>query len=252
MHPSSHAKSTEFSPCSISEICSNLATAECLEEPSSLKLFTGQQCGNGVKEGSEECDCGNEVQCADNPCCNTNCTLKKGAQCYDGNGPCCKDCLIVERNKLVCRNNTSLCDVEERCDGVSIACPSNLFREDGSACGDGLSCASGQCTSRDLQCKILAKRFLSLGECSTSSKAECEMICSASSSCIKLANYYLDGTPCQSGKCYAGECRGNSVLDFVQDNKFAIIGSVTGLSLLFIVATICIYKKKKFKSINLQ
>lgn len=44
-----------------------------------------QECGNGVVEGDEECDCGSEdlVLCHErDPCCTPgNCTLKEDASC---------------------------------------------------------------------------------------------------------------------------------------------------------------------------
>ncbi len=43
-------------------------------------LANSDFCGNGVVEGSEQCDCG--TNCDNDPCCvGSNCTLTSGSQC---------------------------------------------------------------------------------------------------------------------------------------------------------------------------
>ena len=49
-------------------------------------VFSGdrQICGNGVVEGSEQCDCGHDDAATcdyQDPCCTINCTLKITSQC---------------------------------------------------------------------------------------------------------------------------------------------------------------------------
>src|SRR5690606_2497434 len=55
----------------------------------------------------------------------------------------------------VCRESSSDCDPEETCPGDSGSCPEDVHLDDGDSCGDGLRCASGQCTSRDQQCRAM-------------------------------------------------------------------------------------------------
>lgn len=39
------------------------------------------------------------------------------------------------------------CDTAEVCTGASASCPADVTVKDGTSCGSGLACASGQCTS---------------------------------------------------------------------------------------------------------
>lgn len=83
MNPTSDVKTDNFSPCSIRDICRTYPGAgSCLEAPGSRKVMTVAMCGNGIKEGDEECDCGSAQDCAKDKCCDgTTCKLKSGAKC---------------------------------------------------------------------------------------------------------------------------------------------------------------------------
>ena len=181
-----------------------------------MSLFNGSICGNGIKEGDEECDCGTPEECANNPCCLPNCKLKVGATCNDGNGGCCRGCKIVPKNGFTCRPAKSECDLAEMCDGVSIECPPDKKVADGSSCNiTDAYCTSGVCSNRDLQCKQLGKRLNSYGSCKEASvhsffglaPASCSMMCASRDGCYPFQSFYMDGTSCAGGRCYSGECR---------------------------------------------
>ena len=226
MNPTSGSKSSEFSACTASQVCSVIAFRgpDCLKTPGSLSLFNGSICGNGVKEMDEECDCGTPEECAKDPCCLPNCKLKDGAVCSDANGACCKNCQIVKEKTMVCRSAKSECDRAETCDGISIDCPTDEKAPDGVSCNKtGAYCASGQCTNRDLQCKLLGKRINSNGACSESSiysffslpPSSCTMSCSGREGCYPFQSFYMDGTDCAGGRCYSGECKTSKFVEFV-------------------------------------
>jgi Disintegrin len=156
-----------FSPCSSADICSVAGMATCLKEPGTHTVLNGGICGNGVVEGTEQCDCGGKELCVGNACCFDNCTLKAGAFCSDDNHACCEDCNIVSKDVIkLCRNSSSECDVAEYCSGQA-TCPKDTFRPDGIVCGNSsdTKCASGICTNRKLQCKAYGGADLT-GDCS--------------------------------------------------------------------------------------
>lgn len=245
MNPTSSTDTTSFSPCTRNEICKRLESAECLKLPGSQAPFTGSFCGNGVKEIGEECDCGTEEECKGNPCCTTNCKLKAEAQCNDGNGSCCKNCKIVAKNSLVCRPAESICDKEEFCDGQSIDCPKDVYNQDGTSCGDDLYCIFGQCTNRNEQCKSVAAKLLSDGECAGSDAESCVMMCNTQRGCLKMPNYYLDGTKCRDGKCQSGYCIVTIQALMVEYKWIILIGGSVSLLLLILL---CLCYRFKVRS----
>ncbi|KXS18559.1 Disintegrin-domain-containing protein, partial [Gonapodya prolifera JEL478] len=91
-------------------------------------------CGNGIREGSEQCDCGGAASCANDPCCTSNCTLKAGALCSPKQDTCCtQTCQLLPKGR-VCRNSTGHCDTPEFCDGNNPSCPTDVFLQNGTPC----------------------------------------------------------------------------------------------------------------------
>lgn len=136
MNPSTRQNTQNFSPCSIGNVCSaigrNQVNTRCLVSNKDVNLFMGSQCGNGIVESGEECDCGGEIGCGDNPCCNpTTCKFTTNAVCDPSNEACCSGTCQFSSSGSVCRASTGVCDPEETCDGTSANCPSDVTSPDG-------------------------------------------------------------------------------------------------------------------------
>ncbi|KAL2265522.1 hypothetical protein VTJ83DRAFT_6622 [Remersonia thermophila] len=250
MNPSTGNGITKFSPCSIGNICSFLGRSpsrtKCLSDNKGVTTFTGSQCGNGIVERGEDCDCGGDAGCANNPCCDPNtCKYTAGSVCDPSNEECCTDQCTFMTNGTVCRASTGLCDPEETCTGTSAGCPADINAPDGQSCGNGLTCASGRCTSRDQQCKTFIGK-----DATTCSSSGCVLSCHSTelgpNQCYVLRQYFLDGTPCEGGgKCFNGNCQGVSlsqqILDWINDNKqiaIPVICVVGGLILIALISCV--------------
>ncbi|BGP42156.1 hypothetical protein JCM10449v2_006161 [Rhodotorula kratochvilovae] len=222
MSPVSEKNVSTFSPCSIGNICSTLSNSlntTCLATPGQAgnpAVISLQSCGNGIKEEGEDCDPGGDT---DDPCCDAQtCKFAPGAVCDPRNSLCCTSQCQVASNGTVCRAAIDQrCDIAETCDGTSRECPKDEYKSDGSGCGDGLSCATGVCTSRDLQCRNAGSTLSLTKACPASASSTCNIICddpTTSSSCVILDQSFRDGTSCgYGGRCRGGSCQTGSALD---------------------------------------
>lgn len=258
MNPSTGPGLTQFSPCTVGNICSAMlrgsVNAGCLNDNKNVVTISGSQCGNGIVEQGEDCDCGGANGCQGNSCCDPEtCKFTTNSVCDPANEDCCTDQCQFATNGTVCRTSSGTCDPEETCSGTSATCPVDLKAPDGQSCGadgSGLKCASGQCTSRDLQCQIQVGGLTNNNDITACDGNTCLVRCKSpdlpSGSCDGIQQYFLDGTPCEgSGHCDNGKCKGAStwqrIMSFFRDNKDIIIpvASVVGGLLLIAIAGCC-------------
>ncbi len=213
MNPSTAEGISAFSPCTVGNICSalgrNSVKSSCLSNNQGLTTITGQQCGNGIVEAGEDCDCGGVDDCGDNACCDARtCKFKNNAVCDDSNEDCCKSCQFASFG-TVCRPSTGQCDPQETCSGTNATCPADVSTPDGQSCGNSsqsLQCASGQCTSRNQQCKTLMGSYTTKNDTYACNSQDCTLSCAAPefgpNVCYSMQQNFLDGTVCGGGgKC---------------------------------------------------
>lgn len=267
MNPSSRQGIEDFSPCSIGNVCSaigrNSVNTDCLSNNRDVETITGQQCGNGIVEGDEQCDCGGEEGCGDNNCCDAStCTFKNNAVCDDSNEDCCRNCQFASQG-TVCRESTGDCDPQEVCPGDAALCPADTHSDDGTSCGSGLQCASGQCTSRDAQCKSVMGSYTQGNETYACDSSSCVISCGSPefgpNVCYSIQQNFLDGTDCSGGgTCQNGRCRGASVggqvSSWIDDHKAIVIGvccAVGGLILIAILSC-CISRCRRRRAFKKQ
>lgn len=255
MNPSTGTRITRFSPCSVGNICTAIGRisvrTQCLRDNRDVpQLISGSQCGNGIVEAGEQCDCGGASGCGSNPCCDpATCRFRNNAVCDFANEDCCTRQCTFAGNGTVCRASTGSCDPAETCPGNAASCPRDLTADDGTACGAdgaGLTCASGQCTSRDLQCKTLMGARTNNDTYSCGSQG-CQLSCSSpqfgSNTCLTMMQYFRDGTPCDGGgKCSNGRCQGatfaNEVGTWIRENQAIFIPVVVVVGVLFLLAVV--------------
>lgn len=253
MNPSTGSGITQFSPCSIGNICSALGRqsvqSTCLTNNKDVVTITGSQCGNGIVETGEDCDCGGASGCGSNSCCDAaTCKFTTGSVCDPSNEQCCTGQCQFAGSGTVCRASTGVCDPAETCSGTAGDCPTDQKADDGTGCGSGLECASGQCTSRDRQCQSLLGSLTANNDTQACGSSGCQISCQSpefgDNVCYKLNQNFLDGTSCQGGgKCENGECTGASTTEeiksWIDDNKDIVIpvACVVGLIVILAVAS---------------
>ncbi|KUI57711.1 Disintegrin and metalloproteinase domain-containing protein B [Cytospora mali] len=253
MNPSTGTGITQFSPCSVGNICSAMGRqsvqSTCLTNNKNVVTITGSQCGNGIVESGEDCDCGGTEGCGDNSCCDaTTCKFTSGSVCDPSNEECCTQQCSYASNSTVCRSSTGVCDPEETCTGSSASCPADHNAADGTSCGSGLQCASGQCTSRDQQCQSLMGSLTTNNDTEACDSSSCQISCKSpqfgSNVCYTMSQNFLDGTSCESGgKCNNGNCQGANVGDeiksWITDNKNIVIPVACVVGAFVILAIAC-------------
>jgi len=217
------AEEEQFSPCSIQQFQDFLAgpgySARCADD---VPSGGARNCGNGVVEEGEACDCGAD-DCSDiDPCCDgAECQLQGDAECSDFNDGCCQDCTIVGADAaVVCRPQRSGCDIAEVCTGGSKDCPSDSFEPAGESCQDARgydgACYFGDCRTRGAQCEQIADsqsdrpEFDNVGEPGPGCDSDCDVVVCGNGpgSCINIVGpTLLDGVPCSGGgQCVNQEC----------------------------------------------
>ncbi|KAI0960895.1 hypothetical protein AcV7_000147 [Taiwanofungus camphoratus] len=224
MNPVTEDGEMQFSECSLGNICSlmlgnygGMTNTSCLVNPSSSQqLITSNMCGNGVVEEGEECDPGKG---SNSTCCDVNtCKFTSGAVCDPDSSPCCTAQCSFAPATQVCRpSQDPTCDTAEMCTGNSSQCPANAFAPNGKSCGtNGLACASGQCTSLDLQCQTAGTSMNLTQSCPSQDSKSCQVTCqdpTSSSQCVMLSATLIDGSPCgYGGTCVGGSCKAASPL----------------------------------------
>ncbi|EHK98165.1 putative Disintegrin and metalloproteinase domain-containing protein B [Glarea lozoyensis 74030] len=138
MNPSTGSNIARFSPCSIGNVCSamlrNSVKTNCLVSNKGITTITRSQCGNGIVEAGEDCDCGGESGCTGNTCCDpTTCRFNtaNNAVCDPSNEDCCTPTCQFSGSGTVCRASTGTCDPQETCSGTNAACPIDVNAPDG-------------------------------------------------------------------------------------------------------------------------
>ncbi|GLD68455.1 disintegrin and metalloproteinase domain-containing protein 9 isoform X1 [Lates japonicus] len=105
--------SRNFSTCSADDFEKMilLTGGSCLlNVPRPDEAYSAPYCGNRLVDMGEECDCGSQKECEDDPCCEyQTCKLKPGAQC--AYGECCYNCQsdVFVQNGQPCRKNQAYC-----------------------------------------------------------------------------------------------------------------------------------------------
>ena len=263
MNPFSTTSQTEFSPCTIGNICSMIGSGDvetsCLMDNDNVPTITAGECGNGIVEEGEDCDCGEDDETCSDCCDGSTCRFREGAVCDDAAGPCCTDCQFASAD-TVCRASTGSCDIEETCTGNSSPCPEDRHVPNGQTCGDdsSLFCASGQCTNRDMQCREqMDRNSSSISSCDSNS---CSLRCSGTGYgsgdyCMSMDQFVLDGTPCSGGLCDNGQCQRDES-SWVDEHRSLVIGLSAGiggalvLAVLFGIICCCCSRKKGAKKMS--
>ncbi|XP_055942932.1 disintegrin and metalloproteinase domain-containing protein 10-like [Argiope bruennichi] len=251
MHPKAipaNEQRPEFSPCS------RIAMRGVLSKKGDCLKPKDPKCGNGIKEGFEECDCGwSEICNTLDPCCNPSnvefpiigCTLKgNDSQCSPKEGDCCTEkCTVIKKPETVCYSDASNC-ITSYCDGVSPDCPvpeRNISE---------YPCHINPLTCKDCNETVCALKGLEECHCIHNILLECLICCKTDDGCVPASSVgilnpaggkyiHKSGTRCNYGIFYcdaAGRCVNPGMTEQPAKHKKSIV-LVVFLALLAVIAT---------------
>ncbi|XP_072456529.1 disintegrin and metalloproteinase domain-containing protein 1a-like [Notamacropus eugenii] len=143
---------SHFSNCSLEDFYEFLPQhkGSCLyDKPGPRGMVSKPFCGDHMVDQGEECDCGGPQDCMKDPCCLPSCQLRLGSDCAFG--ACCRKCKFLKAS-TPCRASMDECDLPEYCNGSSMWCQPDTYKQDGTPCrGEGY-CYQGRCRSLQSQC----------------------------------------------------------------------------------------------------
>ncbi|XP_072455490.1 disintegrin and metalloproteinase domain-containing protein 1a-like [Notamacropus eugenii] len=143
---------SHFSNCSLEDFYEFLQQhkGSCLyDKPGPRGMVSKPFCGDHMVDQGEECDCGGPQDCMKDPCCLPSCQLRLGSDCAFG--ACCRKCKFLKAS-TPCRASMDECDLPEYCNGSSMWCQPDTYKQDGTPCrGEGY-CYQGRCRSLQSQC----------------------------------------------------------------------------------------------------
>lgn len=156
MSPVAQSGESEFSQCSIGNICESIPpepssskadpihpgavmtgvaggkiNTNCLVDPDPNRQTIGlQMCGNGIVERGEDCDPGKDVE---STCCDSaTCKFRGNALCDPDSSPCCTEqCSFAPTTQLCRPSKDAKCDMPEMCTGNSSSCPTDVVQPNG-------------------------------------------------------------------------------------------------------------------------
>jgi len=204
-----------FSPCSrkdIGEVLRSRGDPGCFMLSSQVKT-----CGDGIVQGSEQCDEAGLLFKSHGGCCTADCKLNTTASCSTSSSPCCtascqtapdtQDCFPTDRV-------IQPCELIPKCNGEDFdVCPRAQNRPDGSVCNTGVGassghCSNGQCVTVCHQLGVKHGRQLETCHCTDNHHDMCVFCCrdTLTGDCEATTEKFPENAPCFIGTCHHDIC----------------------------------------------